>query len=126
MTLHRYLRGYVRNFLGIEIGRAARLGRRVKFSHQHGIVIDERCVIGDDCEIHHGVTLAPYYRADSPKNLGEAPQVGSGVTFFAGCIVLGGVRIGDGATIGPNAVVTKDVPPRASVVAQPSRILLLR
>jgi len=124
--LYYFLRSYVRNVLGIEIGKTVRVGRRVKFYHQHGVVIEGRVVIGDDCVFHHGVTLATNYRADSPRSQFHSPQVGSRVTFGAGCVVLGGVRIGDGATIGPNAVVRKDVPPGASAVAQPARILRLR
>ena len=124
--LHKLMRRYVRNVLGIEIGTSARLGRRVRFHHQHGVVIDGRCVIGDDCVFRHGVTLATDNRVDSPRSMFQAPQIGSRVTFGAGCIVLGGVRIGDGANIGPNAVVTRDVPPGASAVAQPARILRLR
>ena len=124
--LHRLLYGYVRSFLGFEIPDSVRLGRRVMFFHQHGVVIDAQCVIGDDCVFHHGVTLAFNKRFGSPTSLYYAPQVGSRVSFGVGCIVLGGVRIGDGATIGPNAVVTTDVPPGASVAAPPSRILRLR
>jgi serine O-acetyltransferase len=123
--LQRLMYGYVRCFLGFEIPKSVRLGRRVKFFHQHGVVIDAQCVIGDDCVFHHGVTLAFNSRFDSPNSPFHAPQIGSRVSFGAGCIVLGGVRIGDGATIGPNAVVTRDVPPGASVAAPPSRILRL-
>ena len=125
-VLHKYARGYVRNVVGFEIGTGARLGRRVRFHHQHGVVIDDRCVIGDDCVFRHGVTLAINPKVDSPKSLTQAPQIGSRVTFGVGCIVLGGVRVGDGANIGPNAVVTTDVPPGASAVAQPARVLRIR
>jgi serine O-acetyltransferase len=121
MILHKCLWGYVRNVMGFEIDKTVRLGRRVKFYHQHGVVIGGRSVIGDDCAIRHGVTIAA-----SPDNPSNAPQIGSRVSFGAGCVVLGGVRIGDGATIGPNAVVTRDVPPGASAVAQPARVLRLR
>jgi serine O-acetyltransferase len=119
--LHRLALGYVRNFLGYEIAKSARLGRRVRFYHQHGIVIDKRCVIGDDCVFLHGVALVV-----SPNSHAKAPQIGARVLFGTGCVVLGGVRIGDGATIGPNAVVTRDVPPGASAVAPPARVLRLR
>jgi len=119
--LHVLMSGYVRSVLGFEIAKSVRLGLRVKFFHQHGVVMGGHCVVGDDCVFRHGVTLAP-----SPKNPSEAPQIGARVSFGAGCIVLGKVRIGDGAIIGPNAVVTTDVPPGASVVAQPARILRIR
>jgi serine O-acetyltransferase len=121
MVLHKCLRGYVRNVMGFEIDKTVRLGRRVRFYHQHGVVIGGRSVIGDDCVIRHGVTIAA-----SLDNPSIAPQIGSGVSFGPGCVVLGGVRIGDGATIGPNAVVARDVLPGASAVAQPARGLRLR
>jgi len=45
-----------------------------------------------------------------------APCLEDGVYVGAGAKVLGGVRIGRGATVGANAVVTKDVPPGMTVV----------
>ena len=124
--LHKSMRAYVRNVLGFEIHQEVKMGRRVRFMHQHGVVIDEACVIGDDCVFHHGVTLASNNGDHLPQRPYHAPQVGARVRFGAGCIVIGGVRIGDGATIGPNAVVTTDVPPGASAVALAARILRLR
>jgi serine O-acetyltransferase len=124
--LHRFMLGYVRSYLGFEIHKSVRLGRRVRFHHQHGVVIDSSVVIGDDCVFHHNVTLAARRRVDSPKSLFHAPQIGSGVRLGSGCIILGGVRIGDNATIGPNCVVTTDVPPGASAISQPARVLRIR
>jgi len=123
VTLHKVMAGYVRSYLGFEIDKVVPMGRRVRFHHQHGVVIDTGCVIGDDCVFHHNVSLVPRRRVESPNSPYTAPQVGSGVNLGTGCVILGGVRIGDGATIGPNAVVTMDVPPGASVVSQPGRIL---
>jgi len=42
--------------------------------------------------------------------------VEDGVYIGAGAKILGGVRIGRGATVGANAVITKDVPAGATVV----------
>jgi serine O-acetyltransferase len=113
--------GFARSVWGFQIAKSVRVGRRVKFYHQHGVVIGGRVVIGDDCVFRHGVTIAPSHL---DKSL--APQIGSRVSFGTGCVVLGGVRIGDGATIGPNAVVTTDVPPGATAVAPAARVLRLR
>ncbi len=120
-VLQRLMWVYVRNILGFEIHPSVRVGRRVRFYHQHGVVIGGPVVIGDDCVFRHGITIAA-----SSKSQAQAPQIGARVSFGAGCVVLGGIRIGDGATIGPNAVVTTDVPPGASVVAQPARLLRIR
>jgi len=126
LILHKLLVGYVRTYLGFEIHQTVRLGRRVRFHHQHGVVIDSSVVIGDDCVLHHNVTLAARRRVDSPKSQFHGPQIGAGVRIGSGSIILGGVLIGDGSTIGPNAVVTTDVPPGASAVAQSARVLRIR
>ena len=53
------------------------------------------------------------------KPMGEArrhPKIGSSCTIGAGCTVLGDIAVGDRATIGAAAVVTKDVPASGTVV----------
>lgn len=110
----------VRNRLGIELPKTVRLGRRVTFVHQHGVAIHPYATIGDGCALRHCVTLGTRSAV-----LNDGPVVGSDVTFGVGCAVIGPVRIGDGAIIGPNAVVTTDLPAGASVVAPPSRVLRL-
>ena len=51
-----------------------------------------------------------------------APDIADGVYIGAGAKILGAVRIGPGATVGANAVVTKDVPAGKTVVGA-NRIL---
>jgi serine O-acetyltransferase len=43
------------------------------------------------------------------------------VNIGTGAKVIGGLRIGAGATVGANAVVVADVPPGATVVGAPAR-----
>ena len=75
-----------------------------------GIVIHNGTRIGKDVVIGHQVTLGG-------RDLSSAaPEVGDGVYIGAGAKILGAVRIGVGATVGANAVVTKDVPAGAVVV----------
>lgn len=50
-------------------------------------------------------------------------SVGNAVVFSANSTILSGVTIGDGAVIGANAVVTKDVPPFAIVAGNPAKIV---
>ena len=57
---------------------------------------------------------------DSPE---DRPVLGDRVSVHAGAKVLGAVTVGDGARIGANAVVIKDVPPGATAVGVPARIL---
>lgn len=107
----------VRNLYGIELPFTARIGRRVVFEHQHGIVVHGNSVIGDDCIIRQGVTLG-IRRMD---RLTEAPVLGRGVNVGAGAKILGHVFIGDNADIGANAVVLEDVPARTLAIGIPAR-----
>ena len=80
--------------------------------HATGIVVGETAVLGANCTILHSVTLG-----GTGKDRGDRhPKVGVGVVLGAGATVLGNVAVGDGATVGAQAVVTKDVPPGLTVV----------
>ncbi|KYG68265.1 serine acetyltransferase [Bdellovibrio bacteriovorus] len=97
---------------GIEIHPGATIGKRLVIDHGMGVVIGETAVIGDDCIIFHGVTLGGL-KFDPVK---RHPTVGNKVLIGTGAKVLGPITVGDGALIGANAVVTKDVPPGATMV----------
>jgi serine O-acetyltransferase len=118
-VLYRALYRGVRNVYGIELPYSARLGRRVVFEHQSGIVVHGNAEIGDDCVIRQGVTIGNR-RLDRPF---DAPRLGRGVSVGAGAKVLGAVRIGDGAKIGANAVVCDDVPAGAVALGVPARVV---
>jgi serine O-acetyltransferase len=115
-VLYRALFAFTRNFYGIEAPCSALIGRRVVFEHQGDIVIHGNAVIGDDCIIRQGVTLGNR-RLDRPF---DAPTLGKGVNVGAGAKILGAVRIGDGARIGANAVVTRDVEADTTVLGIPA------
>lgn len=115
-VLWRMLFAAVRNFYGIELPFTARIGRRVVFEHQHGIIVHGSTRIGDECIIRQGVTLG-IRRLDRLK---EAPVLGRGVNVGAGAKILGKVHVGDHAEIGANAVVLEDVPPHTLAVGIPA------
>ena len=84
-----------------------------------GVVIGETAEIGDDCTLYHGVTLG-----GTSWNKGKRhPTLARGVVIGAGAKVLGPILVGDGAKIGSNAVVVRDVPPGATAVGIPARIV---
>ncbi len=118
-VLYRCLFRRCRNRYGIELPYSVRLGRRVVIEHQGAIVIHGDCVIGDDCIIRQGCTLGNR-SLDKPF---DAPVLGHRVNVGAGAKILGKVVIGDDATIGANAVVLIDIPPRAVAVGVPARLL---
>ena len=118
-VLYRALYRHVRNVYGIELPYTVRLGRRVIFEHQSGIVIHGLAEIGDDCVIRQGCTLGNRRRS-SPH---EAPRLGKRVSVGAGAQILGSVTVGDDAEIGANAVVLTDVPAGSLAVGVPARIV---
>jgi serine O-acetyltransferase len=104
---------------GIEIHPGAQIGRRFFIDHGMGVVIGETAEIGNDCTLYHGVTLGGTSWHKGKRH----PTLGNGVVLGAGAKVLGPITIGDGARIGSNAVVVKNVPPGATAIGIPARII---
>jgi serine O-acetyltransferase len=118
--LGRFISNVSRFLTGIEIHPGAKIGRRVFIDHGVGVVIGETAEVGDECTLYQGVTLGGTSLARGAK---RHPTLGRGVIVSAGAKVLGGFTVGDGARIGSNAVVLKEVPPGATAVGIPARIL---
>jgi serine O-acetyltransferase len=118
--LGRFTSNLGRWLTGIEIHPAVKVGRRVFIDHGMGVVIGETAEIGDDCTIYQGVTLGgtSLYRGTK-----RHPTLGKGVVVSAGAKVLGGFTVGDGARVGSNSVVLKEVPAGATVVGVPGRLV---
>lgn len=117
--LARWLAHWSRWTTGIEIHPGATIGRRVFIDHGMGIVIGETAVIGDDCTLYHGVTLGGTSWSAGKRH----PTLARGVVIGAGAKILGPIEVGDGAKIGCNAVVVRTVPPGATAVGIPARIV---
>lgn len=118
--LYRFLYRRCRNRYGIELPFSAQVGRGVVIEHQGAIVIHGATVIGDRCIIRQGCTLG-IRRLDA---LDAAPILGADVHLGAGSVLLGRIRVGEGAVVGANAVVVEDVPAGALAVGVPARIRL--
>ena len=105
---------------GIEIHPAAKIGRRFFIDHGQGVVIGETTNIGDDVLIYQQVTLG-----GTGKDKGKRhPTIGNNVVIGCGAKVLGPITIGDGAKIGANAVVVKDVPTGVTAVGKAAKNLI--
>jgi serine O-acetyltransferase len=117
----RFISHVARWLTGIEIHPGASLGRRVFIDHGMGLVIGETAEVGDDCTLYHGVTLGGTSLA---KGVKRHPTLGKGVIVAAGAKVLGGFTVGDGARVGSNAVLLQSVPPGATAVGIPARIVV--
>ena len=118
--LARFTSHVARFLTGIEIHPGATIGRRVFIDHGMGVVVGETAEIGDECTIYQGVTLGGTSLSKGAK---RHPTLGKGVIVGANSQVLGGFTVGDGARIGSSAVVVKPVPPGATAVGNPARVI---
>jgi serine O-acetyltransferase len=117
--LARFTSHVSRWLTGIEIHPGATIGRRFFIDHGMGVVVGETAEIGDDCTLYHGVTLG-----GTSWNKGKRhPTLEKGVVVGAGAKILGPITIGEGARIGSNAVVIKEVPAGATAIGIPARII---
>ena len=117
--LGRLMSNLGRFLTGVEIHPGATIGRRFFIDHGIGVVIGETALIGDDCTMYHGVTLGGVSWNKGKRH----PTLADGVTVGAGAKILGPFIVGAGAKIGSNSVVVKEVPPGATVVGIPARIV---
>jgi len=103
----------------IDIHPGAKIGRN--FFIDHGFtVIGETAEIGDDVTIYQNVTLGG---TNPSTGVGgkRHPTLCSGVVIGSGAQVLGPIEVGEGAKVGANSVVTKDVAPQSTVVGIPAK-----
>jgi serine O-acetyltransferase len=111
-----------RALTGIEIHPGARIGERFFIDHGMGVVIGETAEIGDNVTLYQGVTLG----GTSTQRVKRHPTLGNDVVVGAGAKLIGAITIGDNVKIGAGSVVVTSVPPNATVVGVPGRIVSLR
>ena len=106
---------------GIEIHPGATIGDGLFIDHGTGIVIGETAEIGKNVTLYQGVTLGGTGKEKGKRH----PTIGNNVVVASGAKVLGSFKVGDHAKIGAGSVVLKEVPPYATVVGIPGRIVVL-
>ncbi|UQW97346.1 serine O-acetyltransferase [Rummeliibacillus sp. G93] len=109
-----------RFFTGIEIHPGAKIGRRFFIDHGMGVVIGETCEIGNDVTIYQGVTLGGTGKEKGKRH----PTLHDNVLVATGAKVLGSITIGENSKIGAGSVVLKEVPPNATVVGIPGKVVI--
>lgn len=116
------LRAFSVVWAGTEIHPDAVIGPGLMIVHSTGVVVGGGSRIGADCRISQGVTVGELGRGSRDGSLGS-PTIGDGVTIGVNAVVLGPCTVGDGVVIGANSVVTRDVPARAVVAGAPARVI---
>ena len=115
----RMVSQFAKFLTGVEIHPAARIGTGVVIDHGEGVVIGETAEVGNNVLIYQGVTLG-----GTGKDKGKRhPTVCDNVMISAGAKVLGPFTVGKGAKIGAGSIVLKEVPPNATVVGVPGRVV---
>lgn len=104
---------------GIEIHPGAKIGTSFFIDHGMGVVIGETTVIGNNVTLFQGVTLGGTGKEKGKRH----PTLGNNIVVGVGAKVLGNINIGDNVKIGANSVVLESVPPDATVVGVPGRIV---
>jgi len=120
----RFVSHLGRVLTGIEIHPGAQIGQRLFIDHGMGVVIGETSEIGDDVTLYHGVTLggiSPSENSDAQRCQKRHPTLERGVIVGSGAQVLGPLTVGACARIGANAVITRDVPAKATMVGIPAK-----
>lgn len=110
----RIITEHAHSVTGIDIHPGADIGRHFFIDHGTGVVIGETCIIGNNCRLYQGVTLgAKSFKKDDGgnpvKGIPRHPVLGNDVIVYSGASVLGRIKIGDGAVIGGNVWLTRDV-----------------
>ena len=120
--LARIVSQLARFFTVIEIHPSAKIEGGVFIDHGMGVVIGETAEVRTGTVIYQGVTLGGTGKEKGKRH----PTIMENVVLSAGAKVLGGFTVGRNAKIGAGAVVLKDVPPYATVVGVPARIVRIR
>ncbi len=124
--LPRLLSQLARLLTGIEIHPGATIGKNLFIDHGAGVVIGETAEIGDDCTLYQDVTLggvSPSVNSNAQRNMKRHPTLKNNIIVGSGAQILGPITIHDGARIGGNAVVVKDVPANCTAVGIPAKIV---
>lgn len=105
---------------GFQIYPETQIGEGFYLGHWGALVINPKVIIGKNCNISQGVTIA---QANRGKYLG-VPEIGDEVWIGANAVIVGKIKIGNNVLIAPNSYVNFDVPSDAIVRGNPAVITL--
>ena len=104
---------------GFQISDQTKIGNGFYIGHFGTIVITHEAIIGDNCNINHGVTIGVAGRS-SPR---KSPVIGDYVWLGTNSVLVGGIKIGNNVLIAPGSYVNFDVPDNSIVIGNPGKII---
>lgn len=112
------LRRYTYKF-GIQIPINTKIGKGLYIGHFGNIVINNNAIIGENCNIAHGVTIGQTNRG---KKKGY-PTIGNKVWIGTGSVIIGNINVGNNVLIAPLTYVNNDIPSNSIAVGNPMKII---
>lgn len=95
-------------------------GPGLRINHHGNIVVNAGARVGRWCDIHQGVNIGTNNNADGSPSV---PVIGDNVWIGPGAKIFGNITINDGAVIGANAVVNRDVEANTTVAGVPAKTI---
>lgn len=99
----------------LEIYSRCNIGKGLYLGHAYNITINGKAVIGDNCNLHKGVTIGQENRGVREGS----PTIGNCVWIGINATIVGNIKIGDDVLIAPNSFVNKDIPSHSVVFGNP-------
>ncbi len=118
IVAHRLWNRWATHVDHCDISTQADIGPGLLLMHRHGVIVGGS-QIGRNVVIHQNVTIG---QRVSHGDHG-LPEIGDNVWIGPGATIVGGIRVGEGATISAGTVLSRDVPPRALVAGVPGRVV---
>lgn len=103
----------------IQIPITTKIGKGFYIGHSGRVIINGRCMIGENVNIATGVTIG----AENRGSRKGVPKIGNKVWIGTNAVVVGNITIGNDVMIAPLAFVNFDVPDHSIVIGNPARII---
>ncbi|MBR5176965.1 MAG: serine acetyltransferase [Bacteroidales bacterium] len=100
---------------GIEIPTCCKIGKGLYVGHFYNVTINGGAVLGNNCNIHKGVTIGVECRGARRG----APTIGNCVSIGVNATIVGKITIGDDVLIAANSFVNCDIPSHSVVLGNP-------
>lgn len=113
--LFRLIYRFISFLYKVEIPYKTKIGKGLYIGHPFCITINPNAVIGDNCNIHKGVTIGQQNRGSKKGT----PIIGNCVWIGVNTTIVGGVKIGENVLIAANSFVNCDVPDNSVVFGNP-------